>query len=60
MKTKCAYLCAFLAFYALFFLTCCFSFSYAQGAPEAEIAGKLFGVEVPLTNYYFAKRAVIY
>lgn len=35
------------------------SFAQNQPASEVKLAGKLFGVDVPAGNYYFAKRAVL-
>ncbi len=52
----------FFHFFAVFFMLCllCPSLGIAQTSPnELKIAGELFGVEVPISNYYFAKKAVV-
>ncbi|MCK4994629.1 MAG: hypothetical protein KAS13_06255 [Candidatus Omnitrophica bacterium] len=60
MKLKYFYLHNIIIVFLVFFFFCInLSLAQTQDAAEPQIAGKIFGVEVPASNYYFAKRAVI-
>ena len=60
MKLKRFYLLNLLVAFLVFSLSCSsLSLAQTQGTTEPQIAGQLFGVDVPAGNYYFAKRVVM-